>query len=98
MKRILHLIHRDPLAAGDLAACRRVCRPGDGVLLSGAAVSAALAGPNSEALEPGITWYVLSSDLALHGLGARILQKTVDSVDYPGFVDLVCEYDLCQSW
>lgn len=98
MKRILHLVHRDPHGSDDLTTCRRVCRAGDAVVLRGTAVVAALTNAPGDALESGVEWYVMAPDLALHGMAARALRDGVVPIDYPGFVDLVCEYELCQSW
>ncbi len=96
MNRVLHVVHRDPLACGDLDVCSRLLGPGDGILLRGAAVVAAL--DSAKLPDQEVRWYVLESDLALHGMNARAISEQVARVDFPGFVDLVCEYDLCQSW
>jgi tRNA 2-thiouridine synthesizing protein B len=44
------------------------------------------------------SFYVLGPDVAARGLSDTPLIEGIDVVDYGGFVDLVAENDVTQSW
>jgi len=44
------------------------------------------------------TFYVLGPDVAARGLGDTPLIEGLTVVDYEGFVDLVAEHEVTQSW
>jgi tRNA 2-thiouridine synthesizing protein B len=44
------------------------------------------------------SFYVLGPDVAARGLGDTPLIEGLAVVDYEGFVDLVAEHDVTQSW
>ena len=45
-----------------------------------------------------ISFYVLGPDIAARGLNDVPLIDGINVVDYEGFVDLVTEQDVTQSW
>ena len=45
-----------------------------------------------------IEFYVLGPDVSARGLDDTPLIDGIDVVDYGGFVDLVVEHDVAQSW
>ena len=44
------------------------------------------------------SFYVLGPDIAARGLGDAPLIEDIGVVDYEGFVDLVADYEVTQSW
>jgi tRNA 2-thiouridine synthesizing protein B len=79
-----------------------MAKSGDSILLMEDGAYAALA--NSDFAEnitsrlSDFSFYVLGPDLAARGLGDIPLIEDVSVVDYEGFVDLVAENDVTQSW
>ena len=45
-----------------------------------------------------LTFYVLGPDVSARGLDDKPLIDGINVVDYGGFVDLVVEHDVAQSW
>jgi tRNA 2-thiouridine synthesizing protein B len=76
--------------------------PGDSILLTEDGVYAALA--NAEFANKitsrldNFSFYVLGPDVAARGLGDTPLIDGISAVDYEGFVDLVADNDVTQSW
>jgi tRNA 2-thiouridine synthesizing protein B len=75
---------------------------GDSILLIEDGVYAALA--NAEFANKitsrldNFSFYVLGPDVAARGLGDTPLIGDISVVDYEGFVDLVADNDVTQSW
>jgi tRNA 2-thiouridine synthesizing protein B len=99
---MLHLINKSPFDRNSLDSCLRVAKPGCAILLIedgvyAAAANAAHAEKISSRLEE-FTFYVLGPDVAARGLNDAPLIEGITVVDYEGFVDLVTEHDVTQSW
>jgi len=102
MSKILHLINKSPTDRNAFESCFRMASPGDTILLIEDAVYAAMAnadfaGKISQRLGD-FPFYVLGPDVAARGLGDVPLIENIDVVDYAGFVDLVTDNDVTQSW
>ena len=102
MSHILHLVNKSPTDRNAFDTCFRMTKPGDSILLIEDGVYAALA---NAAFASKITRqlgdfsiYVLGPDVAARGLGDKPLIEDINVVDYEGFVDLVAETDVTQSW
>ncbi len=102
MSRILHVVNKSPTDRYSFATCFRMAKPGDSILLIEDGVYAALA--NAEFADKinarldDFSFYVLGPDVAARGLDDIPLIEDIGVVDYEGFVDLVAEYDITQSW
>jgi len=99
---ILHLVNKSPTDRYAFDTCFRMASPGDSVLLAEDGVYAALA--NAEFADTitsrldEFSFFVLGPDVAARGLGDTPLIEDIAVVDYEGFVDLVIENDVTQSW
>jgi tRNA 2-thiouridine synthesizing protein B len=99
---MLHLINKSPFERNALDSCLRLAKSGDSILLIEDGVYAAL-GKAAHAGKIGgrmddFSFYVLGPDVAARGLSDTPLIEGIDVVDYGGFVDLVAENDVTQSW
>ncbi len=99
---MLHLINKSPFERNALDSCLRMARPGSAILLIEDGVYAALAkAAHAEKIisrMDDFSFYVLGHDVAARGLNDAPLIEGIDVVDYEGFVDLVAEHDVTQSW
>jgi len=99
---MLHLINKSPFERNALDSCLRVAKPGASILLIEDGVYAALAKAGHAEKIAGrmedFSFYVLGPDVAARGLSDTPLIEGIDVVDYEGFVDLVAEHDVTQSW
>jgi len=99
---ILHLINKSPTDRYAFDTCFRMASPGDSILLTEDGVYAALA--NAEFANKitsrldDFSFFVLGPDVDARGLGDTPLIGDIAVVDYEGFVDLVIENDVTQSW
>ena len=102
MSTMLHLINKSPFDRNALDSCLRLAEPGSSVLLIEDGVYAALSKAESaEAVSKrmdDLTFYVLGPDVSARGLDDTPLIDGFTVVDYGGFVDLVVEHDVAQSW
>jgi tRNA 2-thiouridine synthesizing protein B len=102
MSQLLHLVNKSPTDRYAFDSCFRMAKSGDSILLIEDGAYGALA--NSDFAEnitsrlSDFSFYVLGPDLAARGLGDIPLIEDVSVVDYEGFVDLVAENDVTQSW
>lgn len=98
---MLHIVNKSPTERNSLDSCLRMARKGSAVLLIEDAVYAATKGTAAaaklQAAMADLKVYALAPDLAARGVAGRVLEG-VNVVDYGGFVDLVAEYNTCQSW
>ncbi len=102
MSTMLHLINRSPFDAPALESCLRLAQAGSSVLLIEDGVYAAL-GKAAHAAAIGermddLKFYVLGPDVAARGLEDKPLIDGISVIDYGGFVDLVVEHEVTQSW
>jgi tRNA 2-thiouridine synthesizing protein B len=102
MKKMLHLVNKSPFDRNALDSCLRLAEAGSSVLLIEDGVYAALskaesAGAVGDRMNE-LTFYVLGPDVSARGLDDTPLIDGINVVDYGGFVDLVVEHDVAQSW
>ena len=99
---ILHLVNKSPTDRYAFDTCFRMASPGDSILLTEDGVYAALA--NAEFAKKitsrldDFSFFVLGPDVDARGLGDTPLIENIAVVDYEGFVDLVTENEVTQSW
>jgi tRNA 2-thiouridine synthesizing protein B len=99
---MLHLINKSPFERNALDSCLRLAKAGSSILLIEDGVYAALANASDAEAIPArmedISFYVLGPDMSARGLSDIPLIEGINVVDYEGFVDLVVEQDVAQSW
>ena len=102
MTAMLHLVNKSPFERNALDSCLRLAAPGSSILLIEDGVYAALENAAFAAKIAGrmedFSFYVLGPDVAARGLGDTPLIEGLTTVDYEGFVDLVAQHDVTQSW
>jgi tRNA 2-thiouridine synthesizing protein B len=102
MSKMLHLINKSPFDRNALDSCLRLAQAGGSVLLLEDGVYAALKkAASAEAVSKrmeDLAFYVLGPDVSARGLDDTPLIDGINVVDYGGFVDLVVEHDVAQSW
>lgn len=98
---MLHIISKSPFERNTLDSCLRVARPGNSLLLIEDAVYAAARGNKAadkiKMASQTLKVYVLAPDLEARGMKETAMEG-VTLVDYGGFVDLVAEHSVVQSW
>jgi tRNA 2-thiouridine synthesizing protein B len=102
MSQILHLVNKSPTDRNAFDTCFRMANPGDSILLIEDGVYAALAKAEfakkiTDRLD-NYSFYVLGPDVSARGLDDTPLIEDISVVDYEGFVDLVTENEVTQSW
>jgi tRNA 2-thiouridine synthesizing protein B len=99
---MLHLINKSPFERNSLDSCLRLAQPGSAILLIEDGVYAALEkAAHAEKIRNcmhNFSFYVLGPDVSARGLDDIPLIDGIEVVDYEGFVDLVAEQDVTQSW
>lgn len=90
----LHIINKANASQG-LSSCLRVMLPGDGLLLMEDGVYLAAQLP---ALPEAVRAHALQEDLQARGLALPGEGTALFTVDYAGFVALVCAYARSVSW
>jgi tRNA 2-thiouridine synthesizing protein B len=102
MNEMLHLINKSPFDRNALDSCLRLAKEGSSVLLIEDGVYAAMSKAVwAEAINKRmeeLNFYVLGPDVSARGLSNSPLIKGITVVDYGGFVDLVAEHAVTQSW
>lgn len=102
MSQLLHLVNKSPTDRYAFDTCFRMAKPGDAILLIEDGVYAAMANSdfasNVTARLGDFSFYVLGPDVNARGLGDIPLIEDIKIVDYEGFVDLVAETKVTQSW
>ncbi|MDE2095524.1 MAG: sulfurtransferase complex subunit TusB [Burkholderiales bacterium] len=98
---MLHIVNKSPSQTRTLDSCLRLAQAGHALLLIEDAVYAATArSPAAAAVREALgrlKVYALQPDLEARGMQAAVLDG-VTLVDYGGFVDLVAEHSVSQSW
>ncbi len=98
---MLHIVNKSATERNSVESCLRLATKGSAVLLIEDAVYAVTKGStaaaNIQAAMADLQIYALGPDLDARGMSARVLDG-VKIVDYGGFVDLVAENNVCQSW
>lgn len=99
---MLHIVNKSPFERNTLDSCLRVAKSGSSVLLIEDGVYAALQNAaHAEKISGRLadfSFFALGPDIAARGLSDKLLIEGVAVVDYEGFVDLVAESDVTQSW
>jgi len=99
---MLHIVNKSPTERNSLDSCLRLANAGDTILLIEDGVYAALAkAGHAEKIvsrKDDFRFYILGPDVAARGLSDIPLIEGITAVDYEGFVDLVTENDVSQSW
>ena len=102
MKTMLHMVNKSPFDRNALDSCLRLAKAGSSVLLLEDGVYAAMSkAAYAEAIGKrmeDLTFYVLGPDVSARGLDDTPLIDGINVVDYDGFVDLVVEHEVAQSW
>ena len=102
MKSMLHLVNKSPFERTSLDSCLRLAQAGSSILLIEDGVYAALENTvHAEKISgrmEDFSVYVLGPDIAARGLGDSPLIEGLTIIDYEGFVDLVVEHEVTQSW
>ncbi len=98
----LHTVNKSPFQTSTLVSCLKHAKDGDGILLIEDAVYGTLkdtsAAGDVSPQQGRVAIYALGPDLAARGLAEANLIDGIEVVDYGGFVDLVCKYDVTHSW
>ena len=99
---MLHTVNKSPFEKNSLDTCLRLAKAGSAILLTEDAVYAAVAGSDIarrlQELSGKYSLFVLDPDLKTRGMAGRPLAEGIEKVDYDGFVDLVCEHQVTQTW
>jgi len=98
---MLHIVNKSPTERNALESCLRLARDGSALLLIEDGVYAATRGNAAEKqvreAMKRLKVFALMGDLEARGMAGRVIDG-VETVDYGGFVDLVCDQPNCQSW
>ena len=97
---MLNIVNKSPLDRGSLDSCLQSAESG-AILLIEDGVYAATQGSAGEAKLKAAAGkfklFALGPDMAARGIADRAMDGVI-LIDYAGFVDLVVEYNTCQSW
>ena len=97
---MLNIVNKSPLDRGSLDSCLQSAGSG-AILLIEDGVYAATRGSAGEARLKAAAGkfklFALGPDMEARGIADRAMDG-VTLIDYAGFVDLVAEYNTCQSW
>ena len=98
----LHTVNKSPLDRNALESAVGHATKGSAVLLIEDGIYGAMKGTAKSALITDaigdISFYVMGPDLKARGIDESKVIDGIKVVDYKGFVDLVAEHDVTQSW
>jgi tRNA 2-thiouridine synthesizing protein B len=98
---MLHIVNKSPTQTTALASCLRLAKDGQALLLTEdgilAATSALAASSGLATAAKRLKVYVLQPDVEARGMAGRLVNG-VQAVGYDGFVDLVAEHNVNQTW
>jgi tRNA 2-thiouridine synthesizing protein B len=98
---MLHIVNKSHTQTNALQSCLRLAKPGQTLLLIEDAVYAATAaGADSAGLADALATlkvYALQPDVDARGMAGKVVDG-VKAIDYAGFVDLIAEHPVNQSW
>ena len=92
----LHTVNKSAFGSDALAACLRVARSGDAIVLLEDGVYNAL--DTAALVGAGLRIYALREDLQARGIPAEQLPAHVETIAYKDFVALVCTHARTVSW
>jgi tRNA 2-thiouridine synthesizing protein B len=99
---MLHTVNKSPLDRNALESAIKHAMKGSAILMIedgvyGAIKDASKSSMVSDAMGD-VTFYVMGPDLKARGIAPDKIIDGVKVVDYTGFVDLVAEHGVTQSW
>ncbi|MEW6706554.1 MAG: sulfurtransferase complex subunit TusB [Pseudomonadota bacterium] len=98
---MLHIVNKSPAQTSSLQSCLRLAQQGHALLLIEDAVYAATArSPAAAGVREAVARlkvYALQPDLEARGMAGALLEGVIP-IDYAGFVDLVAEHPVSQTW
>jgi len=98
----LHIVNKSPLERNTLASAITHAVTGNALLLIEDGVYGAMQGTHKSDMVLNamntISFYVLGADLKARGIDEARIIEGISVVDYTGFVALVEEHDVTQSW
>ena len=99
---ILHTVNKSPFDKNSLERAIGVAKDGSSVLLLEDGVYGAIKGSSKASMVSSamqnLSFYVLGEDVKARGVSEDKLLDGIKVVDYAGFVDLVTQHDVTQSW
>jgi len=98
----LHTVNKSPLERNTLESAITHAVKGNALLMIEDGVYGAMQGTQKSAMVSDamndISFYVMGPDLKARGMNEARIIDGIKIVDYSGFVALVAEYDVTQSW
>jgi len=98
----LHTVNKSPLDRNALESAITHAVKGNAVLMIEDGVYGAMAGTQKSGVVSDamgdISFYVMGPDLKARGIDEARIIDGIKVVDYSGFVALVAEHDVTQSW
>ena len=98
----LHTVNQSPLDRNALESAVCHASKGNAILLIEDGIYGAMKGTAKSALITDaigdISFYVMGPDLKARGIDESKVIDGIKIVDYKGFVELVAEHDVTQSW
>ncbi len=98
----LHTVNKSPLERNALESAITHAVKGNALLMIEDGVYGAMQGTHKSAMVSDamsdISFYVMGPDLKARGIDEARIIKGIKIVDYNGFVALVAEHDVTQSW
>jgi len=98
----LHTVNKSPLERNTLESAITHAVKGNALLMIEDGVYGAMQGTQKSDMVSGamgdISFYVMGPDLKARGIDETRIIDGIKIVDYSGFVALVAEHDVTQSW
>lgn len=99
---MLHTVNKSPLDRNALESAITHASNGHAILMIEDGIYGAMKGTAKADIVSGIigdvSFYVMGPDLKARGIAEDRLIDGIKVIDYKGFVDLVAEHDVTQSW
>lgn len=99
---MLHTVNKSPLDRNALESAIKHAIKGNAILMIEDGVYGAMKATVKSDMVTGaisdISFYVMGPDLKARGIAEDKIIDGIKIVDYNGFVDLVTEHDVTQSW
>lgn len=99
---MLHTVNKSPLDRNALESAIKHATKGSAILLIEDGIYGAMQGTAKSEMVTNamgdVSFYVMGPDLKARGIAEDKVIDGIKLVDYSGFVDLVAEHDVTQSW
>lgn len=99
---MLHTVNKSPLDRNALESAITHASKGHAILMIEDGIYGAMKGTTKANKVSGVigdvSFYVMGPDLKARGIAEDRLIDGIKVIDYNGFVDLVAEHDVTQSW